>query len=206
MPQFLQEMLPLRPESLDPPFLEEIDFFPGFRHQLIPVGLRILAGLVEHFFIAHLQVPELLIIGLRRLLGPLAGRLSLRKDGADLGLPGVHGPDDLAEEKFFQQEHEDKEVDDLGEKDEQVDMHGLSSHFFHHIGPERIGEYQDHGDDEAVDGDGLDHGETHEEGPRQRVPFIRLLCDGAEGPLNCPALSNSRSDGADPHADPRCNN
>ena len=56
------------------------------------------------------------------------------------------------------------------------------------VRPEGIGKDQNHGNDEAVDGGGFDHGQADKKGPGDGVRLVRLLGYGADGLGDRPRL------------------
>jgi hypothetical protein len=95
----------------------------------------------------------------------------------DTLLPRIDGVEDGLVEKALQQPHQDEKVDHLRTDGEPVDEHG--SYFPGGLGddvvPERVGEDENHRDHETVDGRGLDHRQTHEQGPGDGGGGVRLL-------------------------------
>ena len=116
-------------------------------------------------------------------------RVSVREFRGDPLLPRVNGVEDRLVKKALQQPHQDEEVERLRTDSEPVDQHGLlSCGLGDDVIPERIGENENHRDHEAVDRDGLDHGQTDKQGPGDRWRRRRAAAPANSVPWRPPAL------------------
>src|ERR1700728_3473400 len=72
------------------------------------------------------------------------------------------------------------------------------------MSPERVCKYENHGNDKAVDSQGLDHRQTDKERSRDRRRSIGLLGKGCQSGGNCSAFAKCRAHTADSDGEARC--
>ena len=137
--ELVKDIRPLQTEGFEPSGLDRVDLLPDLLHQLPPIGVGVRPGLIGELLGSPCLFHQALLILRGFLAGLLPALLRLGENRRDLGLPGIHGVDDPAVEKFLQQKKENQEIDDLGEKDKPVDVHGSPPRLLDDVGPEGIG-------------------------------------------------------------------
>ena len=138
-----------------------------FAEQPLALRTRVIGRFLQdrRALLVELLVLVLELVSLLVSFGLLgAGVRELRGDPF---FPRVDRVEDRPVEKTLHQPDEDDEVERLRSDGEPIDQHRLLARSLgYDVFPERVGEDENHRDDETVNGGGLDHRQPHEQGSR----------------------------------------
>ena len=146
-----------------PPGTQGVGRLTRFVEEPLTFGFR----LVRRFAQKRSALPvELLVLELElvaRLYGFGRFRVGTREFRGDPLLPRVDGVENAPVQEALQQPHQNEEVDDLRNDGKPVDQHVLlTRREGNDVVPERVGKDENHRDHEAINRNGLDHGQAHE--------------------------------------------